>query len=153
MSLGDKSKTIGVVTELTLITPILPGKADELAAILKKIQLNPSAVIGDISTIHFARWVIIDDGARLLFTSNFDGTWQSYLNDFTIKIPDGLDRIWGHCVDYPGTKQFDRFCAWVDKYQVVTTCFYPAYPNFTVNDIKKALREKALLDEFLEKLG
>ena len=42
MSLGDKSKTIGVVTELTLITPILPGKADELAAIV--------AVIGELVT-------------------------------------------------------------------------------------------------------
>jgi hypothetical protein len=155
MALGDKSKTIGVVTELTLITPIITGKDVELAAILAQVQANPSAIIGQISTIHFARWVIIDNGKgdggkNLLFTSNFDGTWQSYLGDFAVKIPQGLDEIWGHCVGYPGCNPFDPFCQWVDQYQVVTNCFYPAYPASTVVDIKRALLTRIAVDNFLQ---
>jgi hypothetical protein len=157
MPLGSKSKTIGVVTELTLITPIVPGQEAALTNLLQLVQQNPSAVIGQISTIHFARWVVVDSGKgdgtkNLLFTSNFDGTWQSYLSDFALKIPQGLDSIWGHCVGYPGCNPFDPFCQWVDQYQVPTTCFYPAYPNSTVNDIKRALLTKTAVDNFLQAL-
>ncbi len=38
--------------------------------------------LGEISTIHFARWISIDHGQRLLFLSNYDGSWTNYLGDF-----------------------------------------------------------------------
>jgi len=71
---ASPGKTSGQVTELTTIAPIKAGQLDSLRQVLRGVQDNPSAALQRIGTIHYARWVIIDDGARLLFTSNFDGT-------------------------------------------------------------------------------
>ena len=77
------SKTIGQVTELTVIAPLKPGAAASLRQVLGALQVSPDSPIKQISTIHFARWVVIDNDQRLLFTSNFDGSWETYLRDFS----------------------------------------------------------------------
>ncbi|HEV3050869.1 MAG TPA: hypothetical protein VGX50_11190, partial [Longimicrobium sp.] len=46
--------------------------------------------LAGIPSIHFARWVMVDRGRRLVFFSNYDGSWESYLGDFVDKSPGGL---------------------------------------------------------------
>jgi hypothetical protein len=149
------SKTVGQVTELTVITPLKPGAAASLRKVLGALQVSPDSPIKQISTIHFARWVIFDDDKRLLFTSNFDGSWEDYLRDFSQKRPDGMDKIFGHCDGYPagGCRDFEAFKAYVRKYQVPTDLFYAAYPDISVKAVLEAVRVKALTDDFLRKLG
>jgi hypothetical protein len=149
------SKTIGQVTELTVIAPLKAGAAASLRQVLGALQTNPDSPIKQISTIHFARWVIFDNDQRLLFTSNFDGSWEGYLRDFSQKTPDGMDRIFGHCDGYPagGCRDFEAFKDYVRKYQVPTDLFYAAYPDTSVRAVVEALRVKNLTDEFLRQLG
>ena len=149
------SKTIGQVTELTVIAPLKPGAAASLRKVLNGLQISPDSPIKKINSIHFARWVIFDNDTRLLFTSNFDGSWDSYLRDFSQVTPDGMDLIFGHCDGYPagGCRDFEAFKAYVGKYQVPTDLFYAAYPESSVKAITNALHVKALTDEFLRKLG
>ena len=45
-------------------------------------HFNDIGELGGIPTIHFAKWALIDGGARLLFLSNYDGSWETYLDDF-----------------------------------------------------------------------
>lgn len=54
-----------------------------------------------LSTIHFARWVLIDDNRRLLFFSNYDFSWESYLGDFIDQASDGLTGIWCNTTFFP----------------------------------------------------
>jgi hypothetical protein len=149
------SKTIGQVTELTVIAPLKPGAATTLRQVLNGLQVTPDSPIKQIGTIHFARWVIIDNDSRLLFTSNFDGSWENYLRDFSQKTPEGMDRIFGHCDGYPdgGCRDFEAFKNYVAKYQVTTDLFYAAYPETSVKGVVEALRVKNLTDEFLRQLG
>ena len=109
------SKTIGQVTELTCICPLKPGAAVSLRQVLGALQISPNSPIKEINTIHFARWVIFDNDTRLLFTSNFDGSWEDYLRDFSVKTPEGMDKIFGHCEGYPpgGCADFEAFKAYV----------------------------------------
>ena len=53
----------------------------------------PGSQIG-ISTIHFVRWLVIDDGRRLMMLSDYDGSWESYIDEFAELILSGLDAIW-----------------------------------------------------------
>jgi hypothetical protein len=71
-----------VQTEMTLITKIVPAKLEQLKQVLAGIK-DPSGpdLIALIGTVHFARWVIIDNGRRLLFDSKFDGSVDQYLTD------------------------------------------------------------------------
>ena len=149
------SKTIGVVTEITVIAPLKEGGAARLRQVLAGLQTNPDSPIKQIDTIHFARWVIIDNDTRMLFTSNFDGPLDAYLRDFCVKTPQGMDAIFGNCEGYPagGAADFEAFKAYVRKHQVPTDLFYPAYPESTVKAVKKALEIKALADQLLEKLA
>ncbi|WP_207284014.1 hypothetical protein [Pseudomonas sp. FW300-N2F2] len=133
------SKTIGQVTELTVITPIIEGKANDLRKVLNGIQVSPDSPIKRISSIHYARWVIFDNDSRLLFTSNFDGTWEKYLRDFVELAAAGLDAIWNNCVGYPGAKPYEGFATYVRSHQVETNLFYAAYPAASVPTVLKAL--------------
>jgi hypothetical protein len=149
------SKTIGQVTELTCICPLKPGAAATLRHVLGALQISPNSPIKQINTIHFARWVIFDNDTRLLFTSNFDGSWEDYLRDFSVKTPEGMDKIFGHCDGYPpgGCADFEAFKAYVHKCQVPTDLFYAAYPETSVKGVLEAVRVKGLTDEFLRNLG
>jgi len=134
----DKSITVGKVTELTLINPVKRGQGPALRQFLG--QISPTSIRA-LEAIHFARWVLIDDDTRLLFTSNFDGSLLDYLRDFVQVMPDGMDGIWTHCEDYPerGCRDFAAFSSWVQKYQLATTLWYAAYPAASVKDVIKAL--------------
>jgi hypothetical protein len=44
-------------------------------------RLSRPGFLGTLSTIHFARWVMVPRTGDLLFLSNYDGSWESYLED------------------------------------------------------------------------
>ncbi len=143
----------GNITELTVITPIIEGRSETLRQVLQGIQISPDSPIKKISTIHYARWVIFDDDTRLLFSSNFDGTWKDYLEDFVNLIPDGLDAIWGNCVGYPGATPFEGFANYVHDHQIKTDLFYAAYPEVTVKHVIKALDWEQKTNDFQQELA
>jgi hypothetical protein len=96
--------------------------------------------LGGIPSIHFAKWLLIDDGARLLFLSNYDGSWESYLGDFVDQAAPGLNFAWSCTSEYPktdllafdGAADKDTFKAWGRAHQVPTQVFYSAYPDLSI---------------------
>ena len=73
---------------LTHIVPVKPGRFRRgvLTFVLSFVECARSLLcfrgnLDGIETIHFARWVLLDDGT-LVFFSNYDGSWESYLGDF-----------------------------------------------------------------------
>lgn len=104
------------------------------------------AVKGDLMgtpTIHFARWVLIDQGRRFIFLSNFDGSYDEYLGDFIDNNGWGLNAIYSNSKGYPRTKyvfwggsyKIGEFLAWGRHYQVPTQAWYSAYPHFGLPQI------------------
>jgi len=97
----------------------------------------------NIPTIHFARWVMIDNQKRMLFFSNFDGSWQQYLGDFIDKSGWGLTGIWSNTQNFPrakflfagGAYDEEHFLAWARYYQVPTAIWYCAYPHLSIKNI------------------
>ena len=146
------------VTELTAIAPLYPGTAGRLKTILKERRKEIEETdpkknkIRRIQTIHYARWVIIDQDTQLLFTSNFDGELEDYLEDFSEFDYKALDGIFGFCVGYPGAKPVGPFIEYVRTHQVPATLFYAAYPEYSVKQVIRALEWKKKMDGFLTKL-
>jgi len=56
-----------------------------------------------VPTIHFARWVFINDKRRMLFASNYDGSLDSYMDDFINKVGWGLNLVFSNGIGYPRT--------------------------------------------------
>jgi hypothetical protein len=107
--------------------------------------------LGSMRTIHFAHWTLVGNSGRLLFLSNFDGSWQSYLDDFVDKAARGLTLAWGNCVGFPPTKDLvlegaargTQFKAWARQSQTHSILWYSAYSDLTVNQI---IRNASIVD-------
>jgi hypothetical protein len=106
--------------------------------------------LGGIPTIHFARWIIIDNGRRLIFLSNFDGSWEEYLGDFVDRAAWGLTGIWSNTVLYPktrwlvldGARDEQRFKTWTREHQIPAQVWYSRQKRITSRNIvnNKAIR-------------
>src|SRR5499433_2804331 len=51
------------------------------------------ANLAGVKTIHFARWVPLDGWQRVIFASNYDGSVESYMDDFIDQVGWGLNAI------------------------------------------------------------
>jgi hypothetical protein len=99
--------------------------------------------LGGIPSIHFARWVIIDEGRRLLFFSNYDGSWERYLGDFIDQAAVGLTGVWSNTRGYPKTRLLfgkgatneEDFKQWTRNHQVFTQVWYSAHADKSVRNI------------------
>jgi hypothetical protein len=107
----------------------------------RQVRSTQGALSG-ISTIHFARWAIIDKGTRLLFESNYDGSWESYIDDFVDHVSVGLNSIWGNCLRYPpgGARDIEAFKQSIRANQIPAQVFYSAYRELSVVNIMNNLR-------------
>jgi hypothetical protein len=99
--------------------------------------------LSGLNSLHFAHWVVIDNGRRLLFLTNYDGSWENYLDDFIDKAAIGLTAIWSNTLNFPrthflvlgGARDERKFKAIARQTQVLTDVWYSAYPNLTVPTI------------------
>jgi hypothetical protein len=136
--------------QLTLVTDIRLGETHRLAAVLALIDLygrrlsTPGLLVG-ISTIHTVRWAIIDHGRRLLMVSNYDNTWENYIDEFAEMILSGLDALWCSAPDYPvaGAQDVAALKQFLRRHQAPANVFYSALPETSVLNLKQALEFSA----------
>ncbi|HEX3150753.1 MAG TPA: hypothetical protein VHR66_21930 [Gemmataceae bacterium] len=96
-----------------------------------------------IPTIHFARWVLLDNDKRLLFFSNFDGSWTQYLGDFIDKSGWGLNALFGNTTNFPriwfffwrGAYDEMHFLGWSRSTQIPTQIWYAADVSQSIKNI------------------
>ena len=60
--------------------------------------------LAGIRSIHFARWVLLDGGRRVVFASNYDGSQESYMSDFIDRVAWGVNLVFSNGVGYPPTR-------------------------------------------------
>ena len=117
-----------------------------------------------LSLIHYARFVII--GRRqfpnldpsqpkedlkysyMLFFSNFNGSWEQYVDSFTFAIPSGLNLFWKWHIRYPKSVALTPFHNYIQYNQIETIHYYNAYPLAASNDVKSAKVVKSALIHF-----
>jgi len=116
-----------------------------LALVIRVLPDTRRGYLGSMRTIHFAHWSVLANGGRLLFVSNFDGTWESYLDDFIEKAHGGLTLAWNGCIGFPaarflvldGATAGRKFKAWARHSMAPTLFWVSAYPAHTVDEIER----------------
>jgi hypothetical protein len=99
--------------------------------------------LAGIRTIHFARWVFLDDRRRLIFVSNYDGSLESYMDDFIDKVAWGLNAAFSNGDGYPrtrwllfgGAKDERAFKNYLRDHQIETQLWYSAHAELTAVNI------------------
>ncbi|MEZ0333135.1 MAG: hypothetical protein ACAI18_03940, partial [Gemmatimonadales bacterium] len=101
-----------------------------------------------VRSIHFARWVYLDDGQRIAFFSNYDGSLESYMDDFINKVGFGLNVVFSNGIGYPRTNWLvldgcadeRSFKEYLRRHQLPTQVWYKAYPGLTAADLERNAR-------------
>jgi hypothetical protein len=108
------------------------------------------ADLAGVKTIHFARWVFLDGRRRVVFASSYDGSVESYMDDFIDKVWWGLNAVFSNGVGYPrtrwllfgGARDERAFKRVLRRRQEPVQLFYSAYPDMTARNLQnnRALR-------------
>jgi len=101
--------------------------------------------LAGVTSIHFARWVPIDDGERLIFASSYDGSLESYMDDFISRLAWGINLVFSNGLGFPkarwlvldGARDEIRYKHYLRHPQVPTTVFYSAYPNYSAAELDR----------------
>ena len=135
----------GVIGEFTVITNIKPGQAPALRQALAQVdsperEESRRAALRDIGTLHTARHVIFDNDTRYMFASEFDGSWDTYIDDFaTTSIADVFSDVFAFSEGFPGIAD-PNAKDWFVANQAPAASFIASYPDLTTQRIWKDQR-------------
>ena len=153
----------GQAYSLTVMTPIVNGQETQLGRYLDDLQTRDQSPLAGVRGTHFARWVVIDDvvfegpdqgdrehlkHARLLFTSNFDGELDPYLEALRTGLGTSADTVWGKCIGYPGSGEPRAFADYMRHHQLDSSLFFTAYGDRTVEEVTRSLAVRTTFIEF-----
>ena len=135
----------GKVYAMNAITPMKPWKTwivRGLMFVLSGVKSSQKDLI-NLSFIEFARWVIVPrkglpflgHGQQkeelkydyLLFFSNFNGTWNQYIDAFSAVLSQRLNLVWRWSEKFPGSRPVTLFKQYIAHVQFDTDYYYVAY--------------------------
>ena len=144
MTAGTTTET-AVQSPLTLVMRSRPEACEALRAEVERLQALPReenpviTALDAIGTVHFARFVFLDD-ERLAVITTYDGDFERYIMDFVDHIGPVFDLLLQHMVDpppLPVQQHPDEFLAYVRRHDLgCVGTFYSAYPTRPVLDIR-----------------
>jgi hypothetical protein len=156
----------GRATAITVMTPIKPGgtSLERLVLFLADHVKMLNEALDELAFIHYARWTIITglpyNGAPqereklhydyLLFETNFNGTWDDYIEAFSEVLPERMNAIWGTSFGFPGPQPAGPFKAYIHRNDLPIAHYYAAYPDGTTKTVRSALAVARRLAEFRE---
>ena len=150
------SNVAGKAEIMNVITPMRPWLTwiQRLGYMIGRAIPAFGLPLRGLEFIHFARWVIVKrdqwpdlgQGKQklgndyLLFSSNFNGTWDQYLDAFSDGNPIGVDGAWSSSTQFPQSIPSTPFKDYVRANQIDANYYYNATPGAEQRDIKAALR-------------
>ena len=158
MSRSDQS---GQAYALTVMTPIKAGEEDALRSFLEGLPQSASP-LARLPGTHFGRWLIVPrfEGAAqgeqpppdelasqyLVFTSNFDGPLDPYLDALCERLAPEAPEIWGRCVGWAGGG--GALKDYLLRHSVKTGFFVAAYGKSTLEEVRRALDTRERVIDF-----
>ena len=158
------SNVSGQAYAFMAMTPVKPGEEDALTDYLRGLRTRGPSPLAKLEHTHLGRFVIVKDFHNdpswkqrreehldlpyLIFTSNFDGDLDSYLDELCEKLAPEAEEIWGRCVGCPEAAKGAALKAYLKHNQIDTGIFFAAYGHATVGTVKRCLRQRDGMIEF-----
>ncbi len=164
--LDETLNRCGRTRAMTVFTPVKPwyrwqgGVAWVRAVFLiARVKTRKPGDIQKLSFIHFARWGLIrripDFGQPeetlhqplFMFESNYNGTFDEYIDAFAHILTAGMSFFWGSSYGFPQPRPVAPFKYYIHANEYVAEHYYSAYPTATATMVTSAL---ALVDPHQE---
>jgi hypothetical protein len=141
-----------VTNQFSALGTVKPGwlRNAILALVLGIVDLTTHVIytkgwLGRVHTIHFARWVYLDNRTRVFFASNYDGSLESYMDDFINKLAFGLNVVFSNGIGYPhtewlvlkGAKNEQLFKYFIRRHELPTEVWYNGHAGLTAFDLQR----------------
>ena len=160
----------GIHYGLTVLSPIIddpervPPHDTDLRRVLDEIPEGPAqSPFTRVAGTHFARLTVIDDvvfegepaaednlkSKYLLFTSNFDGELEPYLDSMLESIPEVITGVWQHCYGFPGVANRRAFHRYIRQCQLRTSFLFSDVPDASLGAVLRALRYQKSFEQFV----
>jgi hypothetical protein len=142
---------LSVQNRLNLILPLKAGATPALIAALRSLNEGPVNPLHDalvnLGNVHFAQFVLLENGTRLGVFTIFDGDFDEYILSFTHHVGDIFNAILVHVEGadeiVPVQEHKDEFLQFISDHNLPGLGLFSAYPNRRLFDIQDALEEKA----------
>jgi hypothetical protein len=158
------SNLAGKAYALSVLSPLKPWTTwlNQVILLRGRLQASDNSDLKKLTFIHYARWQVVcrhdwlgePPGQvkynYLLFFSNFNGTWDQYIDAFSDVVPSGLNLIWRWSVKFPGSVPVTPFKDYIRLNQYDTDYYYNAYPGAATTDVRAAIFLKESLAKFAE---
>jgi hypothetical protein len=143
----------GRAAAFTVLTPIRRGVGRPWLSVVLGIARRTgkgTKTLLDLELLHAARFAFVDDleGERLpnrylLFESNFNGSWDRYIDTFSSILGTGMWALWGACPGFPGPRPLGPFKRYIRDNGLDVAHYYVAYPEASARTILGALELRA----------
>jgi hypothetical protein len=158
----DARNRSGGAYGLAVYAPLAAEDVTKVSQYLDELGTGDASPLARVPGTHFARWVIMDElvygggsqkrdtlkAPRLLFSTNFDGDLDAYLEAMRTGLGEDADAIWGACPGYPGRGDSEAWARWFKSHQVDCSLFVAAYGEQTVDEVKANVDLRTRLQAF-----
>jgi len=138
---------------LTIIAPVRAGAREGLAGRLERIEHEVVRALGDVKSLHFGRFVLIENtpgdagGAlRLVFESNHDGDEAAHLAELASVLARFEDDLFGSWEGYAR----GQLAAFAAGHARRASSFYLGHPGLSVGQIKNDCHVRLRLEDLLD---
>jgi len=158
------SNVTGQAYAFMAMTPVKPAEEAALADYLHRLRDRGPSPLAKLERTHFGRFLIVPDFHNdsswkqrreehldmpyLIFTSNFDGDLDSYLDELCEQLAPEAKEIWGRCVGCPESAKGAALKTYLKRNQIDTGVFFAAYGDATVATVKRRLGQREQMIEF-----
>ena len=138
-----------------MLSPVKPGWSLWLRLLFFILGSLPALArpLAQLSFIHYAHWALLRripfngspqvrerlNYTYLLFESNFNGTWDQYIEAFSEALGDRMSAIWGSSFGFPGPIPVEPFKAYIRHNEFTASYYWSAYPQATTTMVVQAL--------------
>jgi hypothetical protein len=157
----------GRATAITVLTPMRWWGSLLLRMVFRLTTVTGLGLgtLRRLSFIHYARWTVIDrlpargsqaprerlNHSYLFFESNFNGTWDQYIDAFAEVVPNRMRAIWGSSFGFPGPLPTGPFKEYIRRNEFVANHYYSAYPEATTTMVVSSVELEGRLREFVDR--
>lgn len=139
------TKAPQVQSPLTLVMPLKSAQhAQALRQMIEGLAaapVNPIEVaLEALGSVHFARFVLLENDTRLAVITSYDGDFERYVMDFVDHLGPEFDELLAAVADWPADQPVqehrDAFLDYVRAHDLrCVGSFYSAYPELPAIDI------------------
>jgi Dyp-type peroxidase family len=127
------------LTAIMTIKQPVEVHANALKQLLAEKFTIVEALLDRVGTVHFARFVFLDNDSKLALITTYDGSFDNYIKNYIELAGELFDAMLVHMEDAPPlpVRQYrQEFIDYVQRVDAASPAFYSAYRTLTVQNIR-----------------